>query len=293
MLRPSLLAVTVLLCLLPSCGRTQDNTPPANARVTTGAGAVDTVKTRQLKKRLLGTLDKVATTVKASKDTSDADRIANASYATFKALAALARAWDPKGEFSAMIDAEERNFIREDSTRKGKAGKILNGTLGMHAMYKILYSMRYAGNEARMHAVDSMDAAITRKMQSGAQGIAIVAVAANNVYGMVRAIIEDMDREQFFAGHLEQVGQVYAEGAGSAQTDEDRFLNGLYRTFEVSQVWALMLEPKQRTALSEMNRQLIGRTRQREGVGNQMASGMEFLYTITAYITRTTIDRSL
>jgi hypothetical protein len=134
---------------------------------------------------------------------------------------------------------------------------------------------------------------LQKKLQARAQGIAVIAIVANDVFYFCRSMLEDMDSEQIFSGHLEQIDQVYQQGAGAAESDEDRFLNGIYRSFEVCQVWALMLDPSKKTALSDLNRQLVARTQRRDGVGHQMATGMEFLYKVSDYIARTTISRAL
>lgn len=292
MFRNALAVSLLLLCSLPSCSRTQDNAR-RDQPLPTSAAEADTAKNPALKKRLISTLDKIAATVKATRDTTDEGRIAAASYATYRSFAALARAWDRGHEFAALIDREDRDFAREDSLRKGPAGKIMNGMLGIHAMVKILYSMRFAGNPARMDTLELMEQALQNKLQSRAQGIAVIASVSNDVFWFCRSMLWDMDREQIYAGHLEQIDQVYQQGAAAAVTDEDRFLNGLYRSFEVCQVWALLLDPGMKTALSDLNRQLVGQTQRREGVGHQMATGVEFLYKVTDYLARTTISRSL
>ena len=292
MFRNALLASILLLCSLPSCSRTQDGTPQARQQTPLNAAA-DTVRNPVLKKRFLVALDRVTKAMETSRDTLDEDRISAASYATFRSLTVLARTWDRGGEFTVLIDREERDFLHEDSTRKGAAGKIMNGMLGLHAMVKILFSMRYAGNPVKMDTLETMEKALQKKIHDRKQGITVIASIAIDLFWYYRSILEDMDREHLFEGHIEQIGQVYEQGAGAAETDEDRFLNGIYRSFEVCQVWGLMLNPEKRAMLSEMNRQLIGQTQRREGIGHQMATGMEFLYKITDYITRTTIDRAL
>ena len=292
MFRNALAVSLLVLCSLPSCSRTQDNTR-RDQLPSTAASAADSVRNPVLKKRLIGTLDNIASTVKATKDSADEGRIAAASYATYRSFAALARAWDRGHEFATLIDREDRDFAHEDSLRKGPAGKIMNGMLGVHAMVRILYSMRFAGNPSKMDTLEIMEQALQKKLQARAQGIAVIANVSNDLFWFCRSMLADMDRDQIFSGHLEQIDQVYQQGTAAAVTDEDRFLNGLYRSFEVCQVWALLLDPGMKSALSDLNRQLVGQTQRREGVGHQMATGVEFFYKVSDYLARTTIARSL
>jgi len=291
MRRLPLYASLTLLLALHACGKSQTGESGRIAD-TSSAPLTDASLSKENKQYLLSMLEQVRTTVGSSKDTLDADRIINASYAAFQVLTALAMAWDSDQALEVAIEEKRRIFIREDSLRKGQDGKIINGLLGMHEMAQLLYSMRYAGNSEKMALIDEMGAEIRKLSAARVQGIEFVARLADNIFILLREIFQDIDREKSFAGHFEQIAQVYQEGKAASVTDEDRFLNGIYRSFEVCQIWSQFLEPQKRAEIKDLHTRLISETSRREGVGHQMATGMEFLYRALDRITVTTITGS-
>lgn len=285
-----LLRTTLLLCLfatlLPSCGRTQNADPNSGAAAQT---ARDTSGTAARLQNLQKVLNTVRESMNSTKDTVEADRLANAAYATTKVLATLARAWDLDGSWKQIIDGKEQEFIREDATRAGRSGKIVNGMLGVHDMFQTMYGMRYANRADRMLTLDTMSNTIQRLMKERADGATLLGQLADDCFHLSKAVFLDLDKDSVFAGHIDQVDQVYAEGRGAAETGEDLFLNGMYRTFEVCQVWAFSLDVTKRNQVKQIYSSMISRTSAREGIGHQMATAMEHFYRIVDYIAATII----
>ncbi|MDH7515747.1 MAG: hypothetical protein QHI48_07735 [Bacteroidota bacterium] len=278
-----------LLVLFPSCGKTQD-TRPVPTPDSSAHRAVDTTNLSREKRELLRMLDQVRRTVGRPSDTLDAERMVVSTYASFHALFALARAWDRDGAWKEQIDTRYRTFLHEDSLRRGQDGKIINGMLGIHEMLQTLYSMRYSGDERRMSVIDTMDRRLSRLSTRRVQGMEFIAQLAEDIYVLTKGIFEDLDRNHVYEEHLRQIDQSFSEGLKAAESEEDRFLNGMYRTFEVCQLWALSYDPAKRGELQEVYKRMIGETTRREGIGHQMATATEFLYHILDRIAASVIQ---
>jgi hypothetical protein len=280
--RPAVLFV--LMITLSHCGRTQDKDklPPS-----TTADSIRTRKSFEEKSTKLKTaLDRVMASMESSAGMEDADRLIHAEYSYFKSLSVIARSLDVDDQFRGEINEEEKRLAREDSTRAGQAGRITNGMLGIYSMYGIVYRMHFGYDEAKMKILDDINRSVIAKMRPKIPAIEAVAVMSASVFKMSLAIMRDIDRDSLYAASFELIEQQNEEGNTAAETDEDRFLNGLYRTFEVSQLWALSLDPSKRVEISELNKKLAAETQKSGSIARQMAVAMEHLYKIHDFIAR-------
>jgi hypothetical protein len=281
--------VLSFLILFSQCGKTQ-NTDRARAR---SAAVKDSIAHANMqaahKQRYLATLDQVKNTMAATKDMPDAERLIHAEYATFKALAILIRTLDTSAIVQKEVGEEEQRLIREDSTRAGQAGKITNGILGIYSLYGMLYHMRFGQNQSKLDAYNAIHKDVVEKLRPGILAIEAVAAMSKGIYEMAKTIVDDLDRQDIYANQFEIVEQQYEDGVKSAETDEDRFLNGVYRTFEIAQLWALYLDPSSKEEISQLYREMYSATKRSEGIGPQLAVATEFLYKIHDMVARRSI----
>lgn len=290
--RATLIHALLFLLVFAQCGKTQDAERKADRKAAVKDSLARVKWKAAAKDRFVRALDQVESSVKKTIKLSDADRLVNAEYATFKTLAILIRSLDSSSVVHGEVREEEARLLKEDSTRVGPAGKITNGMLGLYSLYGLLYRMRFAHSHERLETYDSIQAGVRATIRPDVPAIEAVAAMANGMYRMALRIVEDIDREHAYAGQFEVIAGQYEDGAKSAETDEDRLLNGIYRTFEVSQVWALYLDPTGKEELSNLNRELYSATKSAEGIGAQLAVGMEFLYRIHDIIARRSVRLS-
>jgi hypothetical protein len=282
-----LLAIGLLL-LLSQCGKTQ-NTDRSAARAAAKDSIAKANRKAALREAFTLTLDQVQRSVSQSKDMADADRLIHAEYGTFKTLATLVRILDSSAIIRREVSDEEHRLLREDSSSTGQAARIVSGMRGIYSLYGLIYQMRFGLDTQRMAFYTGIHDTVMKKLRREVLAIEAVAAMATGVYEMSKAIVRDIDREQRFDDHFALIEQQFAEGAKSAETDEDRVLNGVYRTYEVAQLWALYLDPAKKEEISVLFRDLLSATKKAQGVGAQLAVGMEHLYKIHDMIARRSI----
>jgi len=244
----------------------------------------------EFKKQAIATLDRVAVAFNKSGKDDAPDLLIRSEYSACKSLSVIAAALDKTSSFQNEIKEETNRLIIEDSTRVGKAGKITNGMLGLYGYYSILYRMRFIDNEEMMQNLSAMNTKVVQKIKPDIAAIEAVSIMAQTIYLFTTAIMKNIDTEGLYVDAFTQIEKQYKEGDETAQTDEDRFLNGVYRTFEVSQLWALFLAPESRNEISDLNKDLYKRNANVTDIGMQMAVAMEYLYRINDLIARKTLE---
>jgi hypothetical protein len=160
-------------------------------------------------------------------------------------------------------------------------------------MYSILAQMKFSGRQDMQKRIEEIHKETSAKMRPDIPAIEAAAKIAESNYLLTEMIMKEIDSDSLYAGAFEQIADQYARGEQLAQTDEDRFLNGMFRTFEISQLWALFLDPSQRSTLSEVNNELLSRSAAAENVGTQMALSVEYLYRISLIIASSTVHLTL
>jgi hypothetical protein len=288
--RTPVLALLFLL-LFSHCGKTQDT--DQSARAAAAKDSIARVKERAAnRERYLAVLDQTQVMMHKTEGMDDAQRLIHAEYGTCKTLTILIRSLDSSAIVHKEVREEEMRLLHEDSTRGGAAGKIVNGMTGIYSLYGLLYKMRFGQDTAGLAMYDRIHDDVIKKMRREVQAIEAVAAMARGVYEMSSAIVRDIDKDSLYAGQFALVAQQNDEGMHNAETDEDRFLNGIYRTFEVCQLWALYLDPTNKEEVSHLLREMFTMSKKAEGVGAQLAVGMEYLYKIHDLIARRSIHLS-
>jgi hypothetical protein len=284
---PLRVALSILLMFAFSqCGRTQQtSTPPTSAQKDSARGAAEVQAKVQRLAKVLDQIDATHARHNTAEE-EEVDRLINACYAADRTLGTIVRAMDRNDLFSAEIREEDRRFVREDSTRLGKAGKTVNGVLGIYSCYGLMYRMRFGHDEAAMAELDRRETALKSKMRPKIPAIEALAAMSDGIFHMARAIVGSFAPDSMLAGGFEVIEQNYADGQKAAESDEDRFLNGVYRTFEVCQLWALLLDPSKREEISKLNQQMFAEGKSADTVERQMTISMLYFYKMHLLIAR-------
>ncbi len=224
---------------------------------------------------------------------NDSKIMIHAAASLMKTLAVTARALDKDEVFRQDIDLEIQRFEKEDLSRDDLAGKIMNGMVGIYSMYSTLGKMKFLGNHEGQARIQIIHDSTVAKFHPDIQAIEGAARVAESCFMLSKLIMEEIDSENLYAEAFAQIQSQFEKGLDVAVTPEDRYVNGMYRTFEVSQLWALFLDPPKRQEISDLNTSLQSMISGSEKIGTHMAIATEFLYRISFMIAVSTVQLTL
>lgn len=222
------------------------------------------------------------------------DRMITNLYALFNTLTVTARALDHEGRFSSEIRDEIRKFRSTDDTRgESEAGRIMNGMTGVYSMYALLAKMKFLGRETEQNTIQEINDETVATFKPEVPVVEAAAAIADACYTLTTMIITDIDSENRFEKAFTQIERQYLQGKQVAKRDEDHFINGIFRTFEISQLWALALNPGRVEDVREMNQGVSDESAESENVGTQMAVAVKYLFLISFTIAEDTVELTL
>jgi hypothetical protein len=213
--------------------------------------------------------------------------------ALFNVLTVTARAFDKQGDFAKEIRAERDRFRNSNANVKDDAGRIMNGLTGVYNMYAILAKMRFVGRAEQQQQIQGIHNATAAMFKPDIQAVRAAAAIAKSVYMLCTMIMRDIDSEGLYIEAFEQIEDRYKEGNKVSGMDEDRYINGVFRTFEVSQLWALWMNPAERNKISNLSGEIAAKSARAESVGVQMSVATEYLYRISLHIAAETVSLTL
>jgi hypothetical protein len=290
----ALIICACLLGVLPSCGSKQ----PAQKTDTAIEAARDTVPARtpapELKRSLAGRLAAIRTSHDNGPSGADLRVLIHAGNSLVHTLAITAEALDRDRSFAADIGRALTRLDAEHARRSDEAGRMLNSMTGMYEMYDILARMKFRGDTASERAITDLHTRTMRALAGETVAMNSAARMAGASYELTGMIMREIDSRQLFAASFDKVQGQFRRGARLAKSQEDHFLNGVYRTYEMSQLWLLALDPSQKDAIASMNdgfREAAGRSA--ENLGMQLTAAVEFLYRISLLIADRTVQITL
>ncbi len=224
---------------------------------------------------------------------NDAKIMIHAATSLMKTLAVTARALDKDEVFQQDIDLEIQRFEKENLSQDDLAGSIMNGMVGIYSMYSTLGKMKFLGNPEGQAKIQSIHDSTVAKFHPDIQAIEGAARVAESCYKLCTLIMEEIDSEDLYTETFAQIQLQYERGLDVAVTPEDRYINGMFRTFEVSQLWGLFMDPPKRQDISDLNTSLQKMVSGSEKIGTHMAIATEFLYRISYMIAVSTVQLTL
>ena len=221
------------------------------------------------------------------------ERMITELYALFNTLTVTATALDREGRFRSDIRKEITQFSSTNSEQDDDAGRIMNGMTGVYSMYALLAKMKFYGQDEQQAVIQEINDETAATFRPDIPVVKAAAAIADACYTLTLMIMDDIDSENRFEEAFTQIERQYTHGKQVAKREEDHFINGMFRTFEISQIWALSLNPDRRDDISKMNEGVSDESAEAEKVGTQMAIAVKYLFLISFTIAEDTVELTL
>ncbi len=210
-----------------------------------------------------------------------------------RTLAVTAHALDRGDTFAGEIDAELKKFNSAARERNDEAGKIMNGMSGVYGMYALLAKMKFIGQKEHQDEIQAIHDETIQALRPEAPAVEAAAAIADACYLLSTMIIRDIDTEKRYDKAFEQIDRQYQQGVRVAKKQEDLFINGMFRTFEISQLWLLSIDTKASEKISELNNGVSADSAEATNVGMQMGISVKYLFLISYLIAQDTVNLTL
>jgi hypothetical protein len=207
-----------------------------------------------------------------------------------RALAVTAVALDRGGVFKDEIEREIARFEKTEREKKEDAARVMNGMSGVYAMYALLAKMRFVGQADRQQEIQEIHNETVSALRSDSKAVEAAAAIAEACYTLSSMIISDIDSEGRYDKAFEQIERQYQQGASVASKQEDVFINGMFRAYEVSQLWLLSINPDATDIISELNAGVSEDSADATNVGMQMGIAAKYLFLISYLIAKDTVN---
>jgi hypothetical protein len=211
----------------------------------------------------------------------------------FKALTITARALDRDSSFASDIRVEMKKFDAVDKVQTGDASRIMNGMTGVYAMYALLAKMKFMGQAEKQAAIQKIHDSTVKTFAPEIPAVEAAASIADACYKLTEMIMEEIDSENRFDEAFRQIERQYSHGVNVAKKEEDHFINGMFRTFEISQLWALSLNSARSEDISLINANISDESSEAENVETQMGIAVKYLFMISYVIAQDTVELTL
>ncbi|PLX32479.1 MAG: hypothetical protein C0600_02545 [Ignavibacteria bacterium] len=308
MKRVTILLVVLFGSFVTACGgeRNDEGTSRQQSAVTPQAATTSNPRVQALQRADLGYVplpdlkaklleDLQAISAWRAKEQHDAPipRLITELYSLFNTLTVTARALDRDSTFATYILTEREKFSEAEQLRSSDAGRIMNGMTGTYAMYALLAKMKFYGQAEKQAEIQKIHDATVKTFKPEIPAVEAAAAISDACYSLTELIMEEIDSEGHFVGAFEHIERQYNQGVSVAKSEEDHFINGMFRTFEISQLWAMSLNAERKEDISKMNSGVSTESARAEDVGTQMAIAVKYLYLISFMIAEDTIELTL
>lgn len=298
----------LMISLMTACGseRTEKETSSQQSAVTAEAATTGNprisamqrselgyVPAPDLKSELRAELQRIRDWNESEQHDEPVKRLITELYSLFNTLAVTARALDRDSTFAEAIQNEQNRFSEAVRTRDTDAGRIMNGLTSCYGMYALLAKMKFFGQTAKQNEIQNIHNMTIKMFKPEVPALKAAAAIAEACYNLTELIMLEIDSDGRFAGAFEHIERQYNQGLSVAKSEEDHFLNGIFRTFEISQLWAISLNPEREDAISSANTGVGNESAQADDVGTQMAIAVKYLYLISFMIAEDTIELTL
>lgn len=301
-----LLLLTIFLFLgMTACGSGHDedaaaDTPPAERRdgtPTPGTRRSDDPtgadRDPERKRQLLERLEDIRRRNEAGTRGSEVQTLITELSSLARVLGVTARVLDRDGAFASAIDEELDRFEKGMRTREDEAGRVLNGMTGVYGMYAMLAKMRFVGSAEKQAEIQDIHDRTVTALRGDSPVVETSAAIADACYELSAMIIRDIDSEGRYQKAFTQIERQYEQGVRVANKREDVFINGMFRTYEVSQLWLLSINPKATDLITELNAGVSEDSGNATNVGMQMGIAAKYLFMISFLIAQATVNTLL
>lgn len=276
----------------------QDQPAQGNAQLTpdNSEGGVYTPDVESLpepkvpKDELRAQLAKINQEYEAAKKIAEPlERLTHLQYLTSRTILVAAQAYDREGDYLKQIKDYRKRFTVTPGS-EALASNLQKTMLGLYSAYALMYSIRFDEREERMKILESLRDNIEQKMKPEIPLIDAMAEMAVGSYKLLSDIMKDIDAEGRYKQSFEQSEQLFKQGTEVATSEEDHYLNGVFRMYEITKLWANLLNADATKELAGMQAKMIQRQDEADDIGQQMSRAMEDLFLLSRKMTEYTID---
>ncbi len=229
-------------------------------------------------------LKKISRDFRSKQPDSTFEKIAFTEYLTFRNLGLIGKAIDKTGLFYPKIARHQRVWKKTNEERQDIASRMLNGYLGIYNMLHSIAGMYAAQDEEALASIASLHETVRSNVGSNVAAITTMAIMAETGYKYLDLALDLADTAGTFEKARAKVKKNYDEGLAVSVTDEDRLLNGIYRTFELCTLWAVAVDPDATADIRKLTGSISSQSRAAEDVAESLLVAVNHLYKITHII---------
>jgi hypothetical protein len=241
------------------------------------------------KSALLADLNGIASTYRRADTRTSTHRLLEAERAAFQTLVVIVRCLDRTDMLERQL-LDARDAFDYDYFSSGNDGaRIAKGMAGIADLFSTMYRMHFENDTARMSALTAMNDSVRIRLRSGQPAIDALGTMSNNMYLQLRDLLRDIDTLKSYEQEFATVDDQYYSGVDRIEKPEDRFLNGIYRTYELCQLWIRFMDAGAQKDIAELNRKQLAENEKIDTIDAQLASAVTFLYRILDLVARETV----
>lgn len=255
--------------------------------------SMKTLSAQEQKKKMQAEMNSVTIAYQKFKPKTTNDKIINDEYSTFKLLLIIGKTIDRTGLFSTEMNDHFTKFTGRDKKNKDAGGKIVNGFAAIYSMYGTIANMYTQGGtkDKLIKEIDEVEESVQNKMHKNISAMEAVASMSIASYTLLHIALREADTSGVLIESMETIRNSFIEGEKVAESDEDKFLNGIFRLFELSQLWAFAIDPYSKENLSTLQNAIVAKSRAAEKMDDQISVAVEHLYYVTHIIAQGFLKR--
>lgn len=278
---------------IPDVRPKRTEVPPPESKRESAPPSTGYEKNPELKLKLLTELESIRNFNLKGDRSSEIQTLITELSSLCRTLAVTAYALNRGGAFTGEIDSDLEKFNSADRSRSDDAGKIMNGMSGVYGMYALLAKMKFVGQKEKQAEIQTIHDQTIETLKPDAPAVEAAAAISDACYELSTMIIRDIDTEKRYEKAFEQIDRQYQQGVRVAKKQEDFFINGMFRTFEVSQLWLLSINSGASEKISELNDGVSSESAEATNVGMQMGIAVQYLFLISYLIAQDTVNLTL
>jgi len=231
-------------------------------------------------------LKKISNDFKKNQPDSTFEKIAFTEYLTFRNLVLIGKAVDKSGMSYPEISRHQRIWKKTNKERPDIASRMLNGYLAIYNMLNTIAGMYATHDEKAASSISDLHENVRKNIGADIAAITSMAVMAETGYKYLDLALALADTAGTFDEARAKVEKNFDEGRAVSVSDEDRLLNGIYRTFELCTLWAVAADPDAATEVRKLTGSISSQSRAAEDVAESLLVAMNHLYKITHMIAK-------
>jgi hypothetical protein len=248
---------------------------------------------RPAKKALLRVLDSVQKNLKRAPREDAFGHLARYSEAAFTAVSCLAVCFDAKGIYEEDIQDELASFRKQLGNKDALIkDRLKNSLFGIYGLNAILYKIRFHEDTARINDLLKQHEVTLKCLKSDNSLFSFLHYLGNGAFNYLYATLYTLDSSKDFRSDLANNVFQYTHGEQVARNEDDRFLNDVYRLYELMRLWGVLQGGKTAEQFKDLQAEQKKRIDALDNPRMQIAVGMEYYYKAADYLSRALLKKS-